>query len=145
MNRDTHEMLNRLERVGISSEDAFALRRISMTLQRWHELECGDSNGYVSYCVVRGKQVNGDFEYDDKGDAYMESSGTSGPNRYRRIPDREKGAKKRLDAIMARYPGLSAYIQGDPRGAALWILREGDVPAGEDVNGYYTRGIAVYK
>ena len=42
-------------------------------------------------------------------------------------------------------PKLSAYIQGDPRGAALYILRPGDVPAGEDPDAYYSRGIAVYK
>jgi hypothetical protein len=45
---------------------------------------------------------------------------------------------------MARYPALSAYIQGDPRGAALYILRPGDVPAGADVDAYYSCGIAVY-
>ena len=28
----------------LSDDDAQALRRISMTLHRWHELECGDSN-----------------------------------------------------------------------------------------------------
>jgi hypothetical protein len=45
---------------------------------------------------------------------------------------------------MTRYPALSAYIQGDPRGAALHILRPDDVPAGEDVDADYSRGIAVY-
>ena len=61
------------------------------------------------------------------------------------MPDREKGAKKRLQAILARYPGFSAYVQGDPRGAALYVLRPGDVPAGADVSSCYNRGIAVYK
>ena len=44
---------------------------------------------------------------------------------------------------MERYPGFGAYVQKDPRGAALHILRPGDVPAGEDVSSYYSRGIAV--
>lgn len=61
------------------------------------------------------------------------------------IPDRESGARRRLAKIMARYPSLSAYIQGDPRGAALCILRPGDVPEGKDADAYYSHGIAVYK
>ena len=66
---------------------------------------------------------------------------------YRRfpVPDRETGALKRLAAIMARYPQLSAYVQGDPRGAALYILRPGDVPEGGQADAYYSRGIAVYR
>lgn len=46
---------------------------------------------------------------------------------------------------MARYPALSYYVQGDPRGASLYILRPGDVPEGKEVDGYYSRGVAVYK
>ena len=45
MNRDTIEMLNRVQRRGLSLDDALAVRRISMTLNRWYELECGDGNG----------------------------------------------------------------------------------------------------
>jgi hypothetical protein len=52
------------------------------------------------------------------------------------IPDRERGAQKRLAMIMAKYPGWQAYVQGDPRGASLYIRA--------DVNSCYTR-IAVYK
>lgn len=66
-------------------------------------------------------------------------------NRVTRVPDREKGALKRLQAIMSRYAPLSYYVQGDPRGASLYILRPGDVPAGEDASCYYSRGLAVYK
>ena len=54
-------------------------------------------------------------------------------------------ALKRLAAIMARYPGFRSYVQGDPRGAALHILRPDDVREGDDVSCVYTRGIAVYK
>jgi hypothetical protein len=43
-----------------------------------------------------------------------------------------------------RYKKLSSYIQTDPRGAALYIIRPGDVPEGGDVNAYYSRGICVY-
>lgn len=61
------------------------------------------------------------------------------------IPDRERGAIKRLKRIMKCYPTLRPYIQGDPRGPALYILRPGDVPEGERDESFYTNGIAVTK
>ena len=39
---------------------------------------------------------------------------------------------------------LTFYIQSDPRGAALYIIRPGDVPEGADVASCYNRGICVY-
>jgi hypothetical protein len=134
MNKDTHYMLGTLERAGITSEDAFALRRISMTLQRWHELECGDDSG----CIERDENGEGK-PFMVRWNAY------TGKRRQWAIADREKGALKRLSTIMARYPSLKAYVQGDPRGAALYILRPGDVPEDKDVDAYYSRGLAVYK
>ena len=62
-----------------------------------------------------------------------------------RLTDRERGALKRLAKIMARYPGFQSYVQGDPRGCALYILRPGDIPEGANVDSCYSRGIAVYK
>lgn len=147
MNKDTMAMIDRLRQIGISLDDALQLRRISMTLHRWHELECGDSDNYKSWTIARGKKVNGrSFEYDDNGKPYMETHyhDRNAPSYYA-MPDRERGAKKRLAKIMAKYPSLSSYIQGDPRGASLYILRPGDVPEGQDVNAYYSRGVAVYK
>lgn len=129
MNHDTHVMLGRLERLGISSNDAWTLRRISMTLHRWHEMECGTDNG----CIERDDATN---------KPYWVSSynGHRSP-----MPDRERGAIKRLDAIMKNYPTLQSYIQTDPRGASLYILKPGDVPPGHDVSAYYNNGVAVYK
>src|SRR5262245_46232818 len=146
MNKQTLEMLNRLVAAGISLDDAYALRRIAMTLHRWHELECGDSNDYASWCITRGYKRNGDFEHKDDGDAYEERHvHTENKARYTKIADRERGAHNRLKAIMTRYPGFRAYVQGDPRGASLYVLRPGDVREGEDVGSIYNRGIAVYK
>jgi hypothetical protein len=142
-----HYLMN----AGITCDDANALRRISMTLHRWHELECGDSNAYGSWCITRGtkhRDVGGKAVFihdDDDGKPYLERHPYSGMVSYEAIPDRERGARKRLDKIMARYPGFATYIQGDPRGCALYVLRPGDVRAGEDVSSIYTRGIAVYK
>lgn len=156
---DTESMLERLCRVLYAHRDlsksnganlrsdAESLRRISMTLHRWHELECGDSNDYASWCIVRGEvpHENG-FVYRDNGKPYFEVHSYNGAlTYYDTIPDRESGAKRRLAKIMARYPSLSWYIQGDPRGCALYILRPGDVPAGESADAYYSRGIAVYR
>jgi len=137
------ECILRLMQAGIVMDDAFTLRRIAMTLHRWHEYECGTENA----CIVRGKwnKETAQFDYDDNGAPHWEFSGGSGRSRYSRVPDREKGALKRLKTVMARYPQMRAYIQGDPRGASLYILRPGDVPEGREVDSCYSNGIAVYK
>lgn len=126
-----------------------------MTLHRWHELECGDGNDYASWCVVRGRKVDGNFVYDENGK--LPGSGafeerhvhTENKARYTRIPDRERGALKRLAKIVVKYPGFAPYVQGDPRGPALYILRPTDWQIGDDTTRdlaeIYTRGIAVYK
>lgn len=122
-----------LMRAGISENDAYAIRRIAMTLHRWHELECGFDDG----CVERDET---------SGRPFWTSAYTMRMATIRRyIPDREAGARKRLARIMERYPTLGYYVQGDPRGAALYILRPGDIPAGADPDSYYSRGLAVYK
>jgi hypothetical protein len=127
--RNWPECIEPLKRAGLTESDALALRRVAMQLHRWHELECGVDNGGVERDETTGKTY-----------WYNSYTGRRSPT-----PDRETGALKRLAAIMARYPRLGHYVQGDPRGAALYILRPGDVPAGADVGGYYSRGLAVYK
>lgn len=139
----TAECISRLMAIGISHDDAAALRRIAMTLHRWHELECNED-------VTRGefKRVNGarEFAESENGATYIRRHLSFNHRAsFIRIPDREAGARKRLAKIMARYPSLIAYVQTDPRGAALYILRPGDVPEGASVGSYYSRGIAVYK
>lgn len=115
-------------------QDAAALRRISMTLHNWHELECGTDRGAIERDEKTGKPF-----------LTYESEMPLGKRRCYPTPDREAGAIKRLKAIMARYPKLGYYIQGDPRGCALYILRPGDIPKGESANAYYSRGLAVFK
>jgi hypothetical protein len=123
---------------GIDINDAKALRRISMTLRRWHEMECGDSNDRMSCVIERDEKSGKPFRvvwYHNKLDPT--------PFRYP-VADRERGALKRLAVIMSRYPNLNTYVQGDPRGCALHILRPGDVPEGKDADAYYSRGVPVY-
>jgi hypothetical protein len=144
---------NTLLELGFTRSEAESLRRISMTLHRWHELECGTD----SYCISRGtwNRETQEFDHDDNGKPHYEWAGGKGKHRYTPIADRETGARKRLDAIVearnkrAVAPGtahtaLGYYIQGDPRGAALYIIRPGDVPEGKSVESYYNRGICVY-
>lgn len=140
-----------LQALGFTEQEVESLRRISNTLQRWHEAECNGTIQRGEDGIARGYRVNARFL--DPHD----------PRYWYGVPDREAGAKKRLAAIMTarntrtgrdKVPGTPGskyfewavyeYIQTDPRGAALYILRPGDVPAGADVSAYYTRGICVY-
>lgn len=151
--RQTHQE-DVLRNLGFTPAEAEALRRISLTLHRWYELECGDSNIYGSWAIER----------DDNGDGpafmvhhhYRHGKGPDTTTRTK-IADRERGAVKRLQAIIGarnarvkpadgqtRVDPVSYYLQTDPRGAVLYIIRPGDVPEGKDVDGYYSRGICIY-
>lgn len=136
MNKEQYYMIRALESEGVTYQDAQALRRISRTLHRWHEMECGTDRG----AIERDEQTGIPYWYNANA-RYLSAND---PRAYTRIPDREKGALKRLAAIMARYPHLTHYIQGDPRGAALYILRMQDIIEELEADSYYSRGIAVY-
>lgn len=127
-------LLNELAKLGFSYSEAQSLRRIEMTLQRWGEGECGDSNDYTSWCIVRDEET---------GKAYREVHPHTGKSYRSPIPDRETGAKNRLAKIMAKHPELWSYHQGDPRGCALYIGRKSDLKANEDINAVYSRGLGV--
>lgn len=140
--------------LGFTQDEAEQLRRISTTLHRWHELECGTDGG----CVERDEKTNKPYWVSEWGTQW-------GPGKRcrRLIADRETGALKRLAKIIERRNSfgdvenhvsggctitkrepVSTYIQTDPRGAALYIIRPGDVPEGGDIGAYYSRGICVY-
>lgn len=133
---------NTLMSLGFTALEAEKLRKISMTLHRWHELECGIDNG----CIERDEKTNKPYWR-------SEYSGKLSP-----IADREKGALKRLNAILnirnyrewafLGWPmsqvEIKPYIQGDPRGAALYLIRPDDVPEGKSTDSYYSRGVCVY-
>ncbi len=147
------EQENTLLNLGFTLPEAETLRRISMTLHRWFEHEC---NGAI--------QRDGE-DADGKPFWYNVNTG----RKVCAIADRERGAMKRLDVIIAERNGralaqaaanmpadpqappmdwkpnlVRSYIQGDPRGAVLYILRPGDVPDGKQADSYYSRGICVY-
>jgi hypothetical protein len=132
--RTKSDCIPTLVAAGIKPTDAQALRRIAMTLHRWFEMQCGTANGE---CVERDEATNLTYlTYD---------TGQNGMRGRTRIPDREAAATKRLAKIMKNYPGFTSYVQGDPRGCALFILRPGDLAEGQDIDACYNRGIAVFK
>jgi len=142
--------MDTLRALGFTRDECDSLRRISMTLQRWHERECGTDGG----CIERDETTGKPYWVSTWG-----SQWSTGKRCRTAIPDRETGARNRLAAILAArnerrawandcpshaVGTVTIYIQGDPRGAALYIIRPGDVPEGGDVNAYYSRGVCVY-
>lgn len=127
--------------LGFSTDEAVALRRIEMTLHRWAEHEC---NGNI--------QRDGD-DGEGKPRWYY-----GGGRKGRLIPDRERGALKRLHRIVGnrntrnwigfggpidQSPGfIRSYVQGDPRGCALYLVKNEDL-RGADIHAAYSRGFAV--
>ena len=137
--------------LGFTTGESDALRRISLTLHRWAEHTC---NGVIERDETRQNRP-------------FWSNPNTGRHYVAPVADRERGAIKRLKTIISgrnqrvitrmNEPttlqgcldqvldvSLAYYVQGDPRGAMLYILRPGDVPEGADVDSYYSRGVAIY-
>lgn len=115
-----------------------------MTLQRWHELECGTGDDKVTRSIEREND-------DGTGKPFMRvqyATGGGWVDRKWRIADREAGALRRLARIVAARNAREAspvtpYVQGDPRGAALYVLTEQDLAGGGSLHSVYYRGLAV--
>lgn len=115
MNRKEISNLYRIaERLGIDFDNVCSFRRDSMTLRRWFEQECGYSNNCASWAVERDPETD---------IPYLVTYPYNGKERRKRIPDREKGARKRIDERCESL-GLKYYIQTDCRGLALYLSRE---------------------
>ena len=125
---DTLALMQRLGTRGISLsfDEVNTLRRAELTLHRWAELECGDGNDYCSWAIERDEQTD---------IPYMRTYPHDGKMRQRRIPDKEKGAIRRVRMICA-YHKLDFYHQTDPRGCVLYVSNE------RLSNNDYTRGVA---
>jgi len=136
----------KLAEMGFTYEESAALRRIEMTLSRWSEAEC---NGEIQ----RG---------DSTGKPYARRSyRVPGPkNEWKEttwpIADREAGALKRLAAIVAARNErhtlatggdtlhlIIPYHQGDPRGCALYLVKQSDIGAANSIDSVYYRGLAI--
>jgi hypothetical protein len=125
-------MQQAVERLGFTSDEFHALRRISMTLHRWHERE---RNGEI-------ERMGDDGEgrpFTRRGN-YVQAND---PRSIRFVADRERGALKRLAKIMEGKEGVLSYVQGDPRGAALYLVPVAEL-RGQSIESVYSRGVAVY-
>jgi hypothetical protein len=151
MTMKNHPAIVSLVRLGISLDDAIALRRISLTLNKWFILECGDGDNYGSWCITRGTRLaDGSFQHDDDGAPFLEwhhylHGKGKDYTTYASRADKESGAKKRLKKIMANYPALVAYVQTDPRGCALYIIEKSRLGSNKPDECYSSFGVAVYR
>ena len=127
---------NALASLGFNANEIAALLAVERGLNRWHELECGTGNDRVSVSVERDEKTGKPF----KRVQFQSHSGWV--DRKTPCRDMEKSYLSRLARIMEG-KAVRAYVQGDPRGCALYIIRAEDVPQGADVHSYYSRGIAV--
>ena len=130
----TYEIMQHLGARGISLsfDEVNTLRRAELTLQRWAELECGDSNDWGSWVIERDE--NGEGVPYMVRHHYRHGNGKDTVSRTK-IADKEAGALRRIQAICKAH-GLHFYHQTDPRGCALYVSNE-PLP---DHN--YTRGVA---
>lgn len=117
-----------LKRTGYACTQAEAntLRRASLTLHRWAELECGDGRCWIERDEKTGKP----YLYVDG--RYLDPK----PIRYV-TADRERGALRRIESL-CKAAGLHFYHQTDPRGCALYIAAEPMTDCD-----YSTKGVAV--
>jgi hypothetical protein len=126
-----------MTRTGFTTDETRALLKAERALQRWSEAECGTGTDTHTVSIERDETTGKPFRR-----VQFHRAGQWKENRYP-VRDMEAAALRRVAAIAEAHPGLSFYHQGDPRGCALYVLRHGDVPAGEDVAAYYSRGSPV--
>ena len=123
--------------LGFSHAEADALLKAERALSRFAELECGISDANRSVSVFRDEETGRPFyriEY---------RAGNDWKERIEPKRDTEKAALQTVARILESKPGFSAYHQTDPRGVSLYIIRPGDIEAGEDVRRLYNRGLAM--
>ena len=126
--RQKYDARDQLIKIGFTYDEADSLLRAANRLHRWHELECGTDQGAISRTETGELLWYDNYKWDDYHG-----------------PDYETLAMRRIKKIMAAHPHLGYYVQGDPRGCSLYILRPEDVPEGKSVDTYYFRGIPVFK
>ena len=133
----TAAFFDRMTNLGFSHAETDALLKAERALSRFSELECGISDANRSISVFRDEETGKPFyriEY---------RVGNNWRERTQPKRDTEKAALQTVARIMESKPGFSAYHQTDPRGVSLYIIRPGDIEAGEDVRRLYNRGLAM--
>jgi hypothetical protein len=130
----TANILRNLASRGISLtfDEVNTLRRAELTLHRWAENECGNSNNHMSWAIERDDETGKPFLV-----KHLHQPTASGRVSWRvAIADREAGALRRIKAICDAN-GLYFWQQMDPRGCALFVHSE---PLTDSA---YTNGIAI--
>lgn len=133
--RQKYDARVQLVKLGVSEPDARTMLRAANQLHRWHELECGIEPAHPGALQAISRD-------DDTGKLTWYDGNKWRPYYGR---DNEKLALAAIKRVMAKHPTLGYYVQGDPRGCSLYVLLPGDVPDGQPVDSYYSRGIAIYK
>lgn len=128
---------DRMTNLGFSHAETDALLKAERALTRWAELECGISDANRSVSIYRDEETGKPF-YRIEYRAGNEWKTSIQPKR-----DTEKAALESVARIMENKPGFRAYHQTDPRGVSLYIIRPGDIEAGEDIRRLYNRGLAM--
>jgi hypothetical protein len=126
-----------LSSFGFSHDETSQLLRVEKGLSRWHELECGTGNDKRSESVERDEVTGKPF----RRIQWRDHNGNWRENKHP-TPDREKGLHKQLVCLFEG-KAVRPYIQGDCRGCAVYIIRPNDIPEGESVDSFYSRGIPV--
>lgn len=124
----TLRLAQSLECFKLLPDDIAKLLRIEKKLRRWHELQCGADAGHVEEV---GEEGSGNWEF-------VNRHGHRSP-----IRNATEQARKTLNAFKTVDPDLLFYVQTDPRGCALYLLKKSQVESGEDVNAVYSRGVAI--
>lgn len=128
--KPAYELASRIQRrfnIDITPIDAAILRIAERRLHRWHERECGDSDNYTSWCLVRDE---------DTGIPYCEYYPHTGKSYRIKVRDIETAELAKVKTICTKY-SLHYYQQTDPRGCALYIS---NIPLADDR--YSSDGIA---
>lgn len=124
-----NQQANQLAKAGFTWDETEKLRLISKTLHSWCEREC---NGEIERDGIADKPYH--FY-----DVHKNNGGWE--RRSYPVPDREKGALRRLKSILASHPEWDYYYQTDPRGAALYLVPSGS----KNVESCYSSiGICIY-
>ncbi len=134
--QQTARFFNLMAENGFTYDETAALLKSERALRKWGELACGTGDDARSVHIFR----------DESGKPFYSVQFYAGGQWRERIQprrDTEKAALAKVDAIMANKPGFRAYHQTDPRGCSLYIIRPGDIEAGENVHALYNRGIAL--
>jgi hypothetical protein len=117
---------------GMTVEYLAQCARLEKALRKWGELECGTAHGGVEYEDVDDGELKPYCTF------YHPTTGARS-----KFKNQWPVLMRRLERLRTDMPSITFYVQGDPRGASLYALRPGDVPAGEEASSWYTRGICL--